>query len=79
VAQRSHQLYGDQILAQIESDNYGKIVVIDSANGNFEVTEDSLTSTKQLLLRNPNAQIFCIRIGHRAVHRLGFYIPIASL
>jgi hypothetical protein len=79
VAQRGHQLYDDQIRAQIESDNYDKIVAIDLANGDFEVAEDSLTSAKKLLLRNPNAQIFCIRIGHRAVHRLGFHSPTASL
>jgi hypothetical protein len=79
VAQRGHQLYDAQIRAQVETDNHGKIVAIDLATGDFDVAEDSLTSAKKLLLRKPNAQVFCIRIGHRAVHRLGFHSPKVSL
>jgi hypothetical protein len=40
--------------------------------GAFELADDSLTAAKQLLIRFPDAQIFGIRIGHRAVHRFGF-------
>jgi hypothetical protein len=73
VVQRGHQLYDDQIRAQVETDNHGKIVAIDLVTGDFDIAEDSLTSAKKLLLRNPSAQVFCIRIGYRAVHRLGFH------
>jgi hypothetical protein len=33
---------------------------------------DTLTAAKQLRTRHPEAQIFCIRIGHRAVCRFGY-------
>ena len=39
------------------------------------MADDSLTAAKQLLIRFPDAQIFGIRIGHRAVHRFGFHSP----
>lgn len=45
----------------------------DIETGAFEVANDSLAAAKQLLIRYPDAQIFGIRIGHRAVHRLGVH------
>lgn len=73
VATRGHELYESQIRAQIEAENHGKVVAIDLITGDFEVAIDSLTAAKLLMTRHPDAQIFCIRIGHRAVHSFGFH------
>jgi hypothetical protein len=78
-AQRGDALYETQIRAQVEEGNHGKIVAIDIETGAFEVGNDSLTAAKQLLKRYPEAQIFGIRIGHRAVHRFGFRAPTTSV
>lgn len=77
-ARRGHEIYESQVRSQVEEGNYGKIVAIDIETGAFEVADDSLMAAKQLLLRFPNAQIFGIRIGHRAVHRFGFHSPNVS-
>jgi hypothetical protein len=37
----------------------------------LEVAEDTLSAIDRLLARYPDAQIWCVRIGHRAVHRFG--------
>lgn len=74
-AQRGKELYESQVRFKIEEGNYGKVVAIDIDTGAFDVGIDSLTAAKQLLKRCPNAQIFGIRIGHRAVHRFGFHAP----
>ena len=74
-ARRGHEVYESQVRSQIEEGNHGKIVAIDIETGAFEVADDSLTAAKQLLIRFPDAQIFGIRIGHRAVHRFGFRSP----
>lgn len=74
-ARRGHEIYDSQVRSQVEAGNYGKIVAIDIESGAFEVGDDSLTAAKQLLVRCPAAQIFGIRIGHRAVHRFGFRSP----
>ncbi len=71
-AQRGHEIYESQVRSEIEAGNHGRIVAIDIETRAFEVADDSLTAAKQLLMRYPDAQIFGIRIGHRAVHRLGF-------
>lgn len=77
-AQRGNALYDAQIRSQVEAGNHGKIVAIDIETGAFEVSDDSLSAAKKLLQRYPDAQIFGIRIGHRAVHRFGFRTPSAS-
>ncbi|MEM9276071.1 MAG: hypothetical protein AAGA80_24390 [Cyanobacteria bacterium P01_F01_bin.143] len=74
-ARRGHEIYESQVRQQIEEDNKGKIVAIDIETGAFEIGDNSLTAAKRLLNRCPEAQIFGIRIGHRAVHRFGFRSP----
>ena len=78
-ARRGDEIYESQVRPQVENDNHGKIVAIDIETGAFEVADDSLTAAKQLLKRYPEAQIFGIRIGHRAVHRFGFRSPTTSV
>ena len=70
-AQRGHNFYESQVRSQVEEGNHGRIVAIDIETGAFEVADESLSAAKQLLNRCPDAQIFGIRIGHRAVHRFG--------
>ena len=77
-ARRGKALYDNHIRSQVEAGNQGKIVAIDIETGAFEVGDDSLTAAKQLLKRYPDAQIFGIRIGHRAVHRFSFRTPTTS-
>jgi hypothetical protein len=77
-ARRGHEIYESQVRSQVEEDSHGRIVVIDIETGAFEVGDDSLTAAKQLLMRCPDAQIFGIRIGHRAVHRFGLRSPGVS-
>ena len=70
-AQRGHKFYESQVRSQVEEGNHGRIVAIDIETGAFEVADESLSAAKQLLNRCPDAQIFGIRIGYRAVHRFG--------
>jgi len=77
-ARRGNEIYHAQVRSHVEDGNDGKIVAIDIETGAFEVADDSLTAAKQLLKRYPDAQIFGIRIGYRAVHRFGFRTPTTS-
>jgi hypothetical protein len=71
-ARRGDEIYETQVRSQVEEGNYGKIVAIDIETGAFEMAKDSLTASDRLLARYPDAQIWFVRIGHRAVHRIGF-------
>ncbi len=71
LAQQGKKIYESQVRNQIEEGNHGKIVAIDIETKAFELAKDSLTASDQLLARYPDAQIWFVRIGYRAVHRIG--------
>ncbi|MCZ6873573.1 MAG: hypothetical protein O7G88_08595 [bacterium] len=67
------EIYEQQVRSQVEAGNHGKIVAIDVETGAFEVAEDTLTASQRLLTCYPDAQIWCVRVGHRGVHRFGLH------
>jgi c-di-GMP-binding flagellar brake protein YcgR len=71
LARRGQELYGAGIRQQVEAGNESKIVAIDIETGNFEVDETVVAATNRLFERNPDAQPWGIRIGHRAVYHFG--------
>jgi hypothetical protein len=70
-ARRGNEIYESQVRPQVEQGNHGKIVAIDIETGAFELAKDTITASDRLLQRYPDAQIWCIRIGHKGVHRFG--------
>jgi hypothetical protein len=70
-ARRGSAVYEQQVRAQVESQNAGKVVAIDVDTGSYEVGETSLSAAQRLLARLPDAQIWCVRVGSPAVHRFG--------
>ncbi len=75
---RGDELYETQVRSQVEAGNHGKIVAIDIETGAFEVGENSITASDLLLAHHPDAQIWFVRIGHRAVHRIGHSAVVDS-
>jgi hypothetical protein len=70
-AQRGDALYETAVRAQVEEGNHGKMVAIDIETGAFEVAEAPRIAVDRLYDRYPDAQPWVIRIGHRAVFRIG--------
>jgi hypothetical protein len=70
-ALRGDEIYESQVRSQVEANNHGKIVAIDIETGVFEVADELLTASKQLLARLPDAQTWFVRIGHPAVDHFG--------
>jgi hypothetical protein len=70
-AQRGNEIYEFQVRAQVEEGNHGRIVAIDIDTGAFELAKDTMTASDRLIERYPEAQIWCVRIGHKSVHRFG--------
>lgn len=70
-ARRGTEIYDTQIRPIIEQDNRGKIVAIDIETGAFELADNTITASDQLLEHHPEAQIWCVRVGHKGVHRFG--------
>jgi hypothetical protein len=70
-ARRGNEIYESQIRSEIEEGNHGKIVAIDIETGAYELAGDTITASDRLLEQYPDAQIWCIRIGYKGVHRFG--------
>lgn len=69
-AQRGNEIYESQVCSQVEEGNFGKIVAIDIETEAFELANDTITASDRLFERHPAAQIWCVRVGHKGVHRL---------
>jgi hypothetical protein len=71
-AQRGDEIYEAQVRQQIdEQSDRGKIVAIDIETGAFELADTPMLAVDRLYEREPDAQPWVIRIGHRAVFRFG--------
>src|SRR3954453_24159862 len=70
-ARRGEEIYEQGLRAKLEPDNRGKIVAIDVDSGEYEIADEIISASESLLARLPDAQIWCVRIGHVAVHRFG--------
>lgn len=73
VARRGDDIYERAIRARVEPTNRGDIVAIDVDSGAYVIAENALAASERLLAERPGAEIWCVRIGHRALHRLGAF------
>jgi hypothetical protein len=70
-ARRGDEIYERTIRAQVEADHYGKVVAIDIETGAYAVDENALTAARRLRTQHPDAEVWLVRVGHRALHRIG--------
>jgi hypothetical protein len=70
-ARRGDEIYEQQIRFLVEDGNRGKVVAIDIESGAYAVAEDALSASHDLLAQSPNAEIWCVRVGSRALYRMG--------
>jgi hypothetical protein len=70
-ARRGQEIYEREIRPQVQSSDEGKFVAIDIETGTYEMDSDDYTATERLLARNPEAQVWLVRVGHRATYRIG--------
>lgn len=70
-ARRGRALYDQRIRKQVDPAENGRIVAIEIETGEFAVADDVPSACKSLIAKNPDAQIWTVRAGHRAVHRVG--------
>jgi hypothetical protein len=78
-ARRGNEIYEAQVRSRVEDGNHGKIVAINIETGSFEIADTPMQAVDRLYEREPNAQPWVIRIGHRAVFRFGSRSRRASL
>ena len=70
-ARRGDEIYERQVRPQVEAGNHGKVVAIDIETGAYAVDDTALAAASRLRAQRPDAEIWFVRIGHRALHRIG--------
>jgi hypothetical protein len=70
-ARRGNEIYESRVRPRVEESDRGKIVAIDIETGAFEIDNTPMMAVDRLYERYPDAQPWVIRIGHRAVFRMG--------
>ena len=71
LAGRGEEVYNRALRPLLEANHKGEIVAIDIETGEYEPGANVLLASKALRARNPDAQIWAVKIGYRAVHRIG--------
>lgn len=70
-ARRGDEIYEQRVRPLMERGNEGKVVAIDIETGDYVLADDALAASDQLLTRRHDAEIWCVRVGYRALHRIG--------
>ena len=71
-ARRGDEIYEREVRAKVEAaGSRGKVVAIDIETGAYALGETALGSAKRLRVQHPDAEIWFVRVGHRALHRIG--------
>ena len=70
-AKRGQVLYEREVHPHVTDEDEGKFVAIDIETGTYEIHPDDYTATERLLQRQPAAQIWLCRVGHRTTYRIG--------
>ena len=69
-ARRGDELYA-KLRDELEPCHLGRVVAIDIESGECAVDDTVLAACKRLKATRPQAEIWAVRIGHPAIHRIG--------
>ena len=70
-AQRGDVIYEQEIRTKITSGHAGKVVAIDIETHAYIIADNALDASRQLLAQYPEAEVWCVRVGQRALHHIG--------
>ena len=69
---RGTELYESKIRKLVEAGNIGRVLCIDIESGDYAIADEGYEASIVLIDKNPDAQIWALRIGHVAVEKFGF-------
>ena len=66
------EIYERDIRSQVEADHRGEVVAIDVESGTWAIGDNVIAATDRLWSQHPAAHdIWCLRVGYRALHHFG--------
>jgi hypothetical protein len=70
-SRRGQEIYDRVIRPSLRPDDEDKFVAIDIESESYEIDPNDYAAVDRLLKRLPDAQIWLMRVGHRAAHHFG--------
>jgi hypothetical protein len=70
-ARRGDEIYETKVLPHLKPEHEGKFAAIDIESGKYAIDANELKACDKLRKDIPDAQIWMVRVGYRAVHRFG--------
>ena len=70
LARRGEDTFTRQVVPALRPEDDGKFVAIDVESGAYEVDEEDYAAVTRLHRRIPGAQVWLVRAGYPATHRL---------
>ena len=77
IVTRGEEIY-QQYREELEAQYKGQFFVVDIETGDYEIADEDLVATERLLVKNPEAMTYGLRIGFGAAYRLGFRISVPA-
>jgi hypothetical protein len=71
IAERGQAIYEEHIRTQVETENIGKMLLIDITTGRWEMGDDRIPLSRSLRAQNPNAVIYGLRVGFPTAEKIG--------
>ncbi len=71
VARVGKEIYERDIRRLVEAEHQGEVIAIDVGSGSYALGESAIAASESLQRQHPDAQVWLMRIGHRALYRFG--------
>ena len=70
-ARLGNEIYERDIRRLVESDHFGEVVAIDVSSGSYTLGKNAIDASESLRKQSPDAQVWLLRMGHRALYHFG--------
>ena len=65
------EIYERDIRHLVETDHQGEVVAIDIDSGSYALGKNAIVASDDLRDQHPDAQVWLMRVGHRALYQFG--------
>lgn len=70
-ARLGKEIYDRNIRHLVETDHQGRVVAIDVESGSYALGKNAIEASEGLRAQHPDAQVWLMRVGHRALYHIG--------
>ena len=70
-ARRGNEIYERDIRHLVEADHHGEVIAIDVGSGSYALGDNAIAASEGLRGQHPDAQVWLMRVGHRALYHFG--------